>query len=321
MDTLLSFYSVSLDFNIPAIDKNLNALKKFYGNDFNYTVVVPKKSVSLFNDLRIKHGITILDEDEILTIESFKSIVQSIRAKFEVECKCSVIVDSTRLGWYYQQILKLAYIIGCSKYHPITMIDGDTILLDKIKFYNSDSSILYSTFQEKHLPYWQTLKNIFGETISFDGWISTTCQINSLTPVESISLCESLNSYLEKKDDESLAEWLSRIVITSVLEVHGFIGESLISEQDFIGFFLRSYYKTMPKPLMFLRNGLRSPLSKKQESWARLFGIKHVTYESWNMSHCTSFVPPLELIFLIANQYRIHILRRLQLVFSPVKLV
>ena len=58
---------------------------------------------------------------------------------------------------------------------------------------------------------------------------------------------------------------------------------SLISEQDFIGFFLIYHLGYKPKKILYLRNGIEYKLSNIQEKLSALIGFKHITYESWNL--------------------------------------
>ena len=58
---------------------------------------------------------------------------------------------------------------------------------------------------------------------------------------------------------------------------------SLISEQDFIGYFLTYHFKRKPKKILFLRNGIEYKLTKMQEILASFIGFKHLTYESWKI--------------------------------------
>lgn len=61
---------------------------------------------------------------------------------------------SSRLGWYYQQLLKLyaPFVIpGISS--NVLILDSDTIFLNPVEFVNSECEGLYNPGTEYHLPY------------------------------------------------------------------------------------------------------------------------------------------------------------------------
>lgn len=291
------FYSVTLEQNKSTVREGLESLKKLYRKDFSYTVIVPRGSVDTFSDFLANYNVKVVDESTILDFSRFKSLAKSVCAElsskgFEIE------LDLKRLGWYYQQVLKLSYLVENSSSAPLTMIDADTILLSKLPFFNGCHSNLFATPYEKNRPYLQTMHSIFGNSLSFDKWTSTTCQINSLSPVECKRLVEELYLYLPRYGDESMGEWIARIVLFSVASTHSCIGNSLISEQDFVGYFLRTRFKAFPRKLFFLRNGISGRLTKNQLRFVKLMGVKHLTYEHWQISDENLKIPWMRLCYV-----------------------
>ena len=63
-----------------------------------------------------------------------------------------------RLGWYYQQILKLTFVLKFTKDKraPIIIWDADTIILKKILFFEKKNSICHGTTSEFHKAYYLT---------------------------------------------------------------------------------------------------------------------------------------------------------------------
>ena len=68
----------------------------------------------------------------------------------------------SRLNWYYQQVLKISFIIDFVKNNNERMIiwDSDTIILKKIDFFGRDFSIKYATINEFFKAYYLTNKTI-----------------------------------------------------------------------------------------------------------------------------------------------------------------
>jgi hypothetical protein len=278
-----SFYSVTLERNKYTVREGLESLRKLYRKGFSYAVIVPKKSVDIFTDFLANYDVSVVDESTILDFSKFESLARSVCAKLSCN-DLEIVLDLERLGWYYQQVLKLSYLIENSASAPLTMIDADTILLSKLPFFNGCRSNLFATPYEKNKPYLQTMHSIFGNSLSYDKWTSTTCQIISLSPVECKSFIEELYMYLPRYGDESIGEWIARIVLFSVASTHSCVASSLISEQDFVGYFLRTRFKAFPRKLFFLRSGISRRLTKNQIRFITLMGVKHLTYEHWQIT-------------------------------------
>lgn len=278
---MLNIYSASLIDNKKTIEKCLKNLKKIYGNNFNYTIICPKDACSLFESLENTANLRVINEEKIISFSDFKNLTLDICQKISKKYNLEIVVKEERIGWYYQQALKLAYLFEESIDKPITCLDADTYLIRKIPFYNGESSNLFFKPWGKHKPYLDTMKTIFNLDVQYKSWESTTCQINSLTPIENQAILKKLEDFIPKTGELNTAEWITKIMITGVLKTHKKLNRSLFSEQDFIGFFLRYGLGTKPKNILFLREFITYKLTSKQEIIASILGFYHVTYESW----------------------------------------
>jgi hypothetical protein len=105
----------NLDLNLDKIYTNLKPRK---------IIVVANKEVK--NLICENQHVEFCDEDELvenLTLNNIKS------------CMISIVGNSNRSGWYFQQFLKMAYAIKSElKYYLIW--DSDTIPLNNINFFN-----------------------------------------------------------------------------------------------------------------------------------------------------------------------------------------
>lgn len=279
-----SFFCVTLKDNLEAIKSNIQSLNRLYSCRYDYTVIAPADSIITLKAVLNSTNLRFIDENTLITYIRFKEIVAEEVNKLSLKTMATN-VEEHRLSWYYQQVLKLGFIIENSKNHPLTLIDADTILLRRIDVSTKKArSMLFTTPFERHRPYWQTLTTIFGPKIPFKDWESTTTQLMCLREHETMELERYIVGYQPRTQTESTYEWISRTVSKGVLEAHGYIGGSLISEQDFIGFFLRFRYKLQYKPIKFLRYGVQNRFSQFQIILLRLIGFYHITYENWQMS-------------------------------------
>ena len=89
-----------------------------------------------------------------------------------------------RLTWYYQQILKIAFIIDFVKKKNKSMIiwDADTVILKKINFFNENFSVRFGTTGEFYKAYYSTNKLILKKLPKY--FISSLTQFISLTSSE-----------------------------------------------------------------------------------------------------------------------------------------
>jgi hypothetical protein len=282
------FFCVTLPENKVTLMQNVRNINKFYRQTGSYSVITPSSAFSELDEL-CAYGVNLVAEETLISYKDFKHIVEMVCSNYG-EKEESIRIDESRLGWYYQQILKLGFMLDRSLVHSVTLIDADTCLLSSIDWFDSSHSRLFVTVYEKQREYWETLCNVFGPKIRFEDWKSTTCQIMSLTQEESFELRLELEKRFSRAESESTYEWISRIVTRSIVETHGYIGGSLISEQDLIGYFLRYRYRTRYKQLRFARYGITGKFSKLQMILLKALGFKHITYEHWQIEKGQRFM-------------------------------
>ena len=148
----LNICQVSLRGNINILQENLLNFNKFYKNNFHY-IICPKKE-KLFFEKKLKNkNCKIIDEDKIITFKRFKKIANKHLKKVSYFKEIQI-----RLSWYYQQVLKLTFVINNvnKTKHPIVIWDADTIILKKILFFEKNNSISYGNTSEFHRAYYKT---------------------------------------------------------------------------------------------------------------------------------------------------------------------
>ncbi len=135
---------VDFDILIPVVSKDLkvlpytiNSLKTIYKK--NIFIVAPNNE-EIKNFCNI-NGVTYLNEDEVLDIKKDD-------------------LDIPRKGWIFQQILKL----GVNKYldnKNILVWDADTIVLNKVCFFDNKKRQIFYISDEYHKPYFEVIKDLF----------------------------------------------------------------------------------------------------------------------------------------------------------------
>lgn len=66
-------------------------------------------------------------------------------------------------GWYYQQFLKYAHAFIESEVEHYLIWDADTIPLRPLDFFDVEGRMIFTTAQERHLPYFETYRRLLGE--------------------------------------------------------------------------------------------------------------------------------------------------------------
>tara|TARA_B100001093_G_scaffold500350_1_gene550708 strand:- start:1055 stop:2032 length:978 start_codon:yes stop_codon:yes gene_type:complete len=270
-DNKLNICQVSLARDIPIILINFKNFKKIY-KKFKIFIICPKKELQSFKKKLNFKEFTFIAEEKILPYKKFNflfnKLCKNIRYKKEF---------SARLNWYYQQILKISFIINFIEEKNESMIiwDADTIILKKINFFSNNYSNKYATLMEFHKPYFLTNKEIIGKLPNY--FISSLVQFASLTVIE----CKFLIKLLKKKNRKSskLSYWITSIVFKSIFKQHKIYNGSLFSEYELIGISNYLSKKCKQKAIFCLRSGLDGQLNKYQFLIAKLFNVYHVTYE------------------------------------------
>ena len=267
----LNICQVSLARDIPIILMNFKNLKKIYTN-FKIYIVCPSKEMKNFKKRLSFKEFIFISEDKILSFKKFKSIFNKLCQGSEYKKNFS-----NRLNWYYQQVLKISFIVSFVQKNKKNMIiwDSDTIILKKINFFQGNHSIKYATLFEFHKPYFQTNKNIIGKLPNY--FISSLIQFSSLT----IDECKFLMKLLTKKRKmiNKFSEWVTTLIFKGIFQQNKISGGSLFSEYELLGISNYILYKSKQRPIFTLRMGLDGKLTKLQLLIAKLINTYHVTYE------------------------------------------
>lgn len=275
----MNFFSVSKIENKDYILENWKRLQRFYPQSI-YSVVTPSENVEnmeqFFADYR--SDIRVIDENKYISYSKFFSVFCAEASTLGVSAHD---LETMRMGWYYQQILKLSHSIDSGSGQYCVMIDADTILLKKLTFFKDNASVVYTTDYEKNLPYLNFCRELFGVDLGRK-WNSATTQLFSLTPFERISLLQRLEIYQPRLSTENTPEWITRLCSRAVFCSNKPLQPkaSLMSEQDLVSYSNLLNNASHKKRIIYIRS-TKSLLSESQLNLATSLGIAHVTYEQW----------------------------------------
>lgn len=269
--TYLNVCQVTLVRDLQIISENIIEFKKYYSN-LNFFIICPSKEIEFFLKIK-KNNIKIIDEDSIISFEDFKKIFLN-----NLKNTSYFQEIQSRLNWYYQQVLKISFIIDFVKNNNERMIiwDSDTVILKKIDFFRKDFSIKYATVNEFFKAYYLTNKTIFGYLPNF--FLSSLLQFVSLTKLENEFLIKNLNHF-NIKNNSTTAEWISNIISLAIFKTHKEYSGSMFSEYELIGMSNIFLTNNIQKITLTLRNNLNGKLTELQKNIARIIGFCHVTYE------------------------------------------
>ena len=269
----LNICQTSLLKDITLVKENYNNFCKLY-DKINFYIICPELQISEFQNNLNYSNIHLINENSIISLEDFKKNLRDTKLDNEFYQKLN-----SRISWYYQQVLKLSFIIDFSiKYRENVLIwDADTIILKKIKFFNEKKSISYGTLSEFHFPYFNTISSIFKKLPK--NYISSLLQFSAATPEEIDFLKENLNRYYNI-ENLNISQWISKIVIKSIVEANKVYDGSMFSEYELIGISKILQHQNIKQKIMLtLRSRLDGKLSKNQLNLSKFFNFMHVTYE------------------------------------------
>ena len=269
---ILNICQVSLVRDISLIEKNYLNFSKFY-NKFHLYIICPQKDLILFKEKFKNHNITIVNEDDILSFKDFKNIFLNLSKAIKYQKEFE-----NRLGWYYQQMLKITFVIDFidNKKESIVIWDADTIILRKINFFRNFNSNSFASLSEFHKAYYITTKNILSILPSY--FVSSLIQFIAVDIENNFNLKNKLNNYMEKNLFQT-SEWVSNIIFKSIFESHVEYNGSMFSEYELIGISNLLSKKRKQKALFTLRFGLNGMLTDGQLLICKLLNVYHVTYE------------------------------------------
>ena len=262
---------VSLARDIPIIIQNYFAFKNYY-KDIKIFIICPKHEMDEFKNKLDYDDFIFICEDKIISFSKFFDIFETLSATISYREEMKV-----RLKWYYQQVLKISFIMDFVQKNKEKIIiwDADTIITKKIKFFSKDYSIKYSTTFALHKPYIDTNRSIFGKLPKY--YISSLVQFVGFTLTEykffKNILYENINKY------EEVSTGLTNIILQNIFKVHKFYNGAFFSEFELIGVSNYLTKSSKQKPIFYLRSGLDGQLSRYQFLIAKLFNVYHVTYE------------------------------------------
>ena len=270
---MLNICQVSLKRDIPIILENFYSFKKIY-KSFRIFIICPVSEINLFKKKLHYNEFEFINENDLISIQEFKAIYDDLR-----DLNKHQELLKNRLSWYYQQVLKLSFILQFVEHNKENIIiwDADTLILKKIEFFKDKKSILYGTLFEFHKHYFKTNNSIIGELPKY--FISSLVQFVSLSVSEYYFFCKNIIKLdlIDKKERTALI--ISKIIIKNIFKSHNHYNGSLFSEYELIGMSNLMHKRNKQKAIFSLRANLDGRLSKFQIHLAKLLNIKHVTYE------------------------------------------
>lgn len=267
----LNICQVSLPGNIPIILENYRNFSNLY-TDINFYIICPKSQVSFFKKKLNYINIYIISEDQIISFSKFKKISNNFLKKKNYYKKIQ-----PRLKWYYQQILKISFVIDFINKNKKNIIiwDADTIILKKIVFFKHNSSVSYGTTSEYHKAYYETNQKILKKLPNY--YISCLAQFISISIDDNNFLQKKLNNFKKRKG--SISYWLSHLVFKAICDTHYNYNGSMFSEYELIGQSKLVFKKNTQTLISGLREELNGKLTSIQKKIAKILGYSYIAYE------------------------------------------
>lgn len=270
---MLNICQVSLARDIPIILENYYSFKKFY-DSIKIFIVCPENEIGEFKKKLKQSEFNIINENDLISLTEFKNIYDKLSTSIKYQ---KLFVN--RLNWYYQQVLKISFVINfvASNKEDIIIWDADTLILKKLKFFNNKTSIKYGTLFEFHKPYFKTNSSIIGLHQKY--FISSLVQFIGLSVSECIFFSKKIKYPHHSYNNKKTPFFISRIILENIFKSHPCYNGSLFSEYELIGISNLMNENVKQKAIFTLRSDLDGKLSKTQIFLAKLLNIKHVTYE------------------------------------------
>jgi hypothetical protein len=267
----LNICQVALARDLPIIKENIKEFNKYYSN-INFFIICPSKELKIFSKLK-SNKISIINEETIISYKSFYKI-----ANIKLQKSNYNKIIQNRLKWYYQQVLKISFIIDfyLKNKKNIIIWDADTIILKKIIFFRNSISVKYGITKYFHRAYYLTNKEIFGYYPHY--FLSFLMQFIAISKAENNFLILCLDKYIPK-NRMRVAEWITKIVMKSVVSAHKIYNGSMFSEYEMIGFSNIFYQYNNQKIIKGFRDHLNGKLSVFQKVILRFFDYKFIAYE------------------------------------------
>ena len=269
----LQFFSVSLPNNILTLKQAVPVINHFYDTP-KISIICPDASINTFSqDLDRYKNITFIPESSLISLDIFRSLMEKYALELGVDAH-----EIHHFNWYYQQALKIVFALqNATESQSVVMLDADTILLNKIKFFSNGESKLYGSLSEFHQPYFQTMADLLNPLP--EEFLAFTIQFFSCTGSEAKFLRNALQTYMPKEQALTDPEWISSIIIKSVMTRHHVFKPAFFSEQELFGLSNKIFSQNQQEKITHLRYGFKGPLDALQMTFLRLLGFKHLTYE------------------------------------------
>lgn len=267
----LNICQVALARDFSIVKENVKEFNKYYTN-INFFIICPSRDLKIFRKLK-KSNIFIINENSIISYKKFYKIAESNLQKSSYN---KLICN--RLAWYYQQVLKISFIINFYLKNKKNVIiwDADTIILKKITFFKNDISVKYGITKYFHRAYYLTNKEIFGYYPHY--FLSFLMQFIAISKSECNFLILNLDKYI-RKNRMQVGEWITKIVTKSVVKAHKIYNGSMFSEYEMIGFSNIFFQYNNQKIIKGFRDHLNGRLSILQKAILRFFDYKFIAYE------------------------------------------
>ena len=268
---MVNICQVSLKGNIPIILDNLKSFNKLYKKNYFY-IICPSKEKKFFKQKIKKKNVKIIDENDLISFKKFRDISNKYLKK-----KVYYKTIQNRLTWYYQQILKLSFMINFIEKNKknMTIWDADTILLKKLEFNNKKFTNYFGTTSEFHKAYYVTNEQILGHLPKY--FISSLAQFVSASPSEIDFLVKNLRQKQKKNKKTSI--WLTKIIMSSIAKVHDRYNGSMFSEYELIGQSNLIFNYKKQVLVSGIRDNLSGRLSNIQIVILKILGFKYIAYE------------------------------------------
>jgi hypothetical protein len=279
---MINFFTVTLKSNLDTLKKSIPALNSFY-NFSHFTIVCPSADNGLFSKhFQCYPKVSVVSEDNLISKKDFEEIATQI---FQASN-----INPNRIGWYYQQALKLSYALMQQQVGSVVMWDADTIPLRRVEFFVGNRSCLYGSLLEYHTDYFKTIREIF----VFDPpKLAYTVQFFSLTDIERQALLKRLIAYVREAPYQSttnIPKLVSRAILTSIKSVHQKLDRSFISEQELVGLSNSIIAPPLsPVAIVHFRASYKWDLTKSRLKLLSFLGYSHATSEDHKQSNLTKY--------------------------------
>jgi hypothetical protein len=228
-----------------------------------YTLIVPPEDTASFRSATPPE-FDIVSETCIL-----------VDAKQHLARRLAETKSAGRVGWYYQQLLKIAACASCDG-ERVLIWDADTIPLRRLKYFDESQRPIFYKGVERHGPYFGLIEHLLGlrRNVSFSF-------IAQSFPVRKSWLLDCLDAI----EARSGTDWISAIIAgLDPDETSGF------SEYETMGAFFVSSYRSEMKVTSarwhrrgnILVGGVDRLTDKKMKLLSRIYD--YVSFESWDTS-------------------------------------